>query len=68
MRSQLILMFAAVVVAVIVLLSSRFVRTVFKEAILRPRNHCDIEVQGDKVSVKRTPRPTETGGPGRHDA
>jgi hypothetical protein len=67
MRFQVILMFAAVIVAVIVLLSSRFVRTVSKEAILRPRHHCDIEVQGDKVSVKTTPRPTEIGGP-RHDA
>jgi hypothetical protein len=67
MRSQLILMFAAVAVAVIVLLSSRFVRTVSKEAILRPRHHCDIEVQGDKVSVKTTPGPAEIGGP-RHDA
>jgi hypothetical protein len=67
MRFQIILMFAAIVVAVIVLLSSRFARTVFKEAILRPRHHCDIEVQGDKVSVKTSPRPTEIGGPS-HDA
>ncbi len=67
MRFQVILMFAAVVVAVIVLLSSKFVRAVAKEAILRPRHHCEIEVQGDKVSVQTTPRPTEIGGP-RHDA
>lgn len=67
MRFQLILMFAAVAVAVIVLLSSKFLRTVSKEAILRPRHHCDIEVQGDKVSVKTTPRPTEIGG-ARNDA
>jgi hypothetical protein len=67
MRFQVILMFAAVLVTVIVLLSSRFVRTITKESILRPRDRCEIEVQGDKVSVKTTPPPTEVGGP-RHDA
>lgn len=53
MRFQLFFMLGAVVVAAIVFLSSKFVRAVCKEAILRPRHRCEIQAHGDEVVIKR---------------
>ena len=53
MISELILICVLVVVAIVALLSSKFVRAVCREAIFRPRNRCEIQVQGENISVKR---------------
>lgn len=43
MISELILICVLVVVAIVALLSSKFVRAVCREAIFRPRNRCEIQ-------------------------
>ena len=53
MYIEIILMGFGVAVAIIALLSSKFVRTVCREAISHPRNRCEIQVRGEKISVKR---------------
>ena len=54
MRFQIIVMAASVVVTVIALMFSKYVRTVAKESVLRPRERCDIEIADGNVSVKRS--------------
>ena len=53
MYSELLLMGAVVVIAVVALLSSKFIRTVCWEAIFHPRYRCEIQVRDDKISIKR---------------
>ena len=53
MRFQLFFMLGAVVLSIIVLLSSKFVRALCSEAILRPRHRCEIQTHGDEVLIKR---------------
>lgn len=53
MYSELLLMGVVVVIAVVALLSSKFVRAVCWEAIFHPRHRCEIQVRGDIISVKR---------------
>jgi hypothetical protein len=54
MNVEVLLMCLAVVIGVIALLSSKFVRTVCREAITHPRQQCEINVYGNKrISVKR---------------
>jgi hypothetical protein len=59
MNAEVSLMCLAVVIGIVVLLSSKFVRTVCREAITHPRQHCEINVHGNKrISVKRTEQGT----------
>jgi hypothetical protein len=51
-RELLVLVVPAVVLAVLVL-SSKVLRTVIRESILRPKQHCNIHVGGDRVTVVR---------------
>ena len=53
MKLEIILMGIAVVVAIVALLSSKFVRVVCQEAIFHPRYHCKIQVHSEGVSIKR---------------
>jgi uncharacterized membrane protein len=62
MRFQVILVGSALVVAVVAFLSSRYVRAVFKESIVHPRDRCEIEVDRTKVSVTRTERSQNSEG------
>jgi hypothetical protein len=50
---QLILMCAAVLIAVIVVFSSKLLRTICIEAVLRRGQACEIHVKNDGVSVSR---------------
>jgi hypothetical protein len=52
-------MLGAVALAIIALLSSRFVRAVCKEAILYPYHHCKIHIHQDKVLIKRAKQPQD---------
>jgi len=56
MRFQIILMGSALIVAIVALLGSRFVRVVVKESIVHPRDQCEIQVDRTRVSVKSTER------------
>jgi len=56
MRFQIILMCGGAIVAIVALLLSRFARAVFRETILRPHQHCEIQVHPDKVLVKKIER------------
>ncbi len=53
MYLQIILMVAGVAIVVIALLASRLVRTMFIEAVFHRRDHCEIQVCSEGVSVKR---------------
>ena len=53
MYLEIILMCMAVAIAVIVILSSRLLRTLCREAIFHRRQDCEIQVRGDGVSVKQ---------------
>jgi hypothetical protein len=53
MYSEVYLMCAGVVIAIVALLSSKFVRAICREAIFHPRQRCEIQARGGKVSVKR---------------
>ena len=52
MYLEFILIGAAAIVIIIALLSSKFVRTIFQETILRPHKHCEIKVHEKGISVK----------------
>ncbi len=54
MRFQILVMAAAIIVAVIALLFSKYVRAVTKESFIRPRERCEIEIADGNVSVKRS--------------
>ena len=51
MYLEFILIAAIAIVIIAVLLSSKFVRTIFKETIFRPHKHCQIHVHDKEVSV-----------------
>jgi hypothetical protein len=53
MNIDIILMGVGVVVAIIALLSSKFVRAVCRETIFHPHKHCEIQVHDEGVSIKR---------------
>jgi hypothetical protein len=53
MNIGIILMGVGVVVAIIALLSSKYVRAVCREAIFHPHKHCEIHIHDEGVSIKR---------------
>ena len=53
MYLELIFMGGAVILAIAVLLCSKFVRAVCGEAIFHPRHNCEIKVSDDTVSITR---------------
>ena len=53
MYSRLFFLGAAALIAVIALLTSKFVRTLCREVIFYPGTHCEIHLSGDEVSVQR---------------
>ena len=57
MRFQIFAMAAGVLVAIVALLFSKYVRAVTKESIARPRDRCEIEIADGNVSVKSSEPP-----------
>jgi hypothetical protein len=53
MYVEIILMCVAVAIAAVVILSSKFLRTLCREAIFHRRQRCEIQVHGNDVSVKQ---------------
>jgi hypothetical protein len=54
MTLQVILMCAALLLGIVALLSSRFVRAVFLRSILYPRHQCELEVSSRHVRLKHS--------------
>lgn len=61
MELQIILMCAALLLGIVALLSSKFVRAVFKRSILYPRHRCELEVSRGSVMLKKS-IPEKVGG------
>jgi len=57
MRFQIVWAVIGVLVAVILLVFSKFVRAIFRESIVHPHHHCEIEVGRDKVTVRKIEHP-----------
>lgn len=53
MQIELIIMCVAVLLGIVVLLSSKVVRTICFEAIFHPQDHCKLEVRDGKVTVSQ---------------
>lgn len=51
MKSELLILAAAAFVFVVLVLSSKVLRTVLRESVMRPKEHCDIHVGGNRVVV-----------------
>lgn len=62
MRSEIILMGIAVAVAIVALLSSKFVRAICREAIFHPHHHCKIRIHDKGLSIKRAKTREELEG------
>lgn len=61
MKLQIILMSAALLLGLVALLSSKFIRAVFKRSILYPRHRCELEVSRGNVMLKQS-IPEKAGG------
>ncbi len=53
MKIELIIMFGAVLLSIVVLLSSKLVRTICLESIFHPRDQCELGVGNDEVTVNQ---------------
>ena len=53
MEIELIIMGVAVLLGIVVLLSSKIVRAICFEAIFHPRDHCKLKVSDGKVTVSQ---------------
>lgn len=59
MKRELLLLLVPPIVFVVLILSSKVLRTVIRESVLRPKKGCDIHVGGNKVVVVPRDEPSQ---------